>query len=348
MRTSLAVIGQGYGRRQLYLGDSAPFPVDCEMRGRAVVELSAHQLLTGVAASQWGLFTTKQALEAGLSRSTLQWESRPSGRFEQLLRGVYRLRDYPAPALQPLGAALLASGPGAVACGRSAAWALGLDGVEPGCLEVAVLPSRSHVRSHARRRLLVPSEIIPLGPFWMTDPITTLLDLAIELDDIKWEWSLESAARKGLVTIPALTASIDRRAQLHWMGVARARHVLVLRGVNARPTDSQLETEFIQLIRPVPEIPEGERQLPVYRHDRLVARLDVAFPPRMAYTEVHGSQHRESLPYDANRETIIAGTLGWLASEVTSLDIRRTPKATIGRMVEFIATATRRAASCSI
>jgi very-short-patch-repair endonuclease len=65
----------------------------------------------------------------------------------------------------------------------------------------------------------------------------------------------------------------------------------------------------------------------------------------MAYTEVHGGQHRQSLPYDANRETIIAGTLGWLASEVTSIDIRRTPKATIARMVEFIATATRRAAS---
>jgi hypothetical protein len=179
----------------------------------------------------------------------------------------------------------------------------------------------------------------------MTDPVTTLLDLATDLDDIRWEWSLESAVRKDLVTIPDLTASLDRRAQLRWMGVARARHVLGLRGVDARPTDSQLETEFIQLIRPVPGIPEGERQLPVYRHDRIIARLDVAFPSRMAYTEVHGGQHRQSLPYDANRETIIAGTLGWLASEVTSIDIRRTPKATIARMVEFIATATRRAAS---
>jgi hypothetical protein len=310
-----------------------------------VVELAAHEVLTVVAVTQWGLFTTKQAFEAGLTRSTLQWESGPNGRFERLLRGVYRLRDYPAPPLQLLGAALLAHGPGAVACGKSAGWALGLDGIEPGCIDVAVLPSRSHVRPHTSRRILSPTEIVPLGPFFMTDPVTTLLDLATDLDDIKWEWSLESAARKDLVTISALMASVDRRAQLHWTGVTRARRVLALRPVDARPTDSQLETEFIQLIRPVPEIPEGERQLPVYRHDRIVARLDVAFPSRMAYTEVHGAQHRESLRYDASRETLVAGTLGWLESEVTAEDIRITRRATIARMVEFIATATQRAAS---
>jgi hypothetical protein len=119
--------------------------------------------------------------------------------------------------------------------------------------------------------------------------------------------------------------------------------VLALRPPGARPTGSQLETEFLQLIRPVPEIPEPERQYPVLRHGRIDARLDFAYMELCAYTEVHGGQHRESLLYDATRETLVAGTLGWLASEVTAHGIRKVPRHTIARMIEFIGAAARRA-----
>jgi hypothetical protein len=145
-----------------------------------------------------------------------------------------------------------------------------------------------------------------------------------------------------LFTIPRLMTEVERRSHLHWTGIGRAQRVLALRPPGARPTGSQLETEFIQLIRPVEEIPEGERQVPIYRTGRIVARLDVAFPPVKAYTEVHGAQHRESLQYDTYRETTIAAAIGWLASEVTCRDIRNTPRATIGRIIEFIATASQR------
>ena len=114
------------------------------------------------------------------------------------------------------------------------------------------------------------------------------------------------------------------------------------RPLNARPTGSQLETEFLQLIRPVGAIPEPERQHPVARHGRIVARLDFAFPEVWAYTEVHGGQHRESLRYDTHRETTVALTLGWLEAEVTAGDVRNTPRPTVARMIEFIATAASR------
>jgi very-short-patch-repair endonuclease len=103
-----------------------------------------------------------------------------------------------------------------------------------------------------------------------------------------------------------------------------------------------LETEFLQLIRPVAEIPEPERQHPVLRYGRIAARLDFAYPDLCAYTEVLGGQHRDSLRYDANRETTIALTTGWLASEVTASEIRNTPPPTIARMIEFVSAATRR------
>jgi hypothetical protein len=176
----------------------------------------------------------------------------------------------------------------------------------------------------------------------MTAPVITVLDIAADLDDITWEWSVECAIRKDLVTMSAMTAEIDHRATLHRPGVGRARRVLALRPPNARATGSQLETEFIQLIRPVEEIPEEERQFPVVRHNEVVARLDVAFPQVHAYTEVHGGQHRESLPYDACRETMVAATLGWLESEVTSRDVRHARRVTVARMIEFIQMASRR------
>jgi hypothetical protein len=148
--------------------------------------------------------------------------------------------------------------------------------------------------------------------------------------------------RKELVTMLALTAELDRRAALRRPGVGRARRVMALRPHGARATGSQLETEFIQLIRPVQQIPEEERQFPVVRHNAVVARLDVAFPQVHAYTEVHSGQHRESLPYDACRETMVAATLGWPESEVTSRDVRHARRVTIARMIEFIQTASRR------
>jgi hypothetical protein len=298
-----------------------------------------------IAANQWGLFTTKQALDAGLSETALAWESRPGGAFERVRRGVYRVHDLPAPPLQTLGAALLGRGRGAVACGQSAAWALGLDGAREGAIEIAVPPTRSGQRAGVRRLDLEPGQILQLGPFRVTDALTTLLDLAAAVDDTRWEWMLESVLRKDLATLPAIWCEVERRSLLRWRGLSRARRVLALRPPRARPTDSQLETEFIQMIRPVPAIPEPERQRPVFRHGRIVARMDAAYVEVEAYTEVHGAQHRESLPYDANRETTIATTTGWLASEVTAREIRRTPKPTITRMIEFIATAARRSSS---
>jgi hypothetical protein len=303
---------------------------------------SPYDVIVAIAASQWDLFTAQQAFQAGLTPAGLRWNCRPGGPFERVARGVYRLRDVPPQPCQRLGVELLAAGKGAVACHRSAGWLLGLDGVPAGLIDIAVPIGRSHTRRGRRRMMIDPSHVVPIGSFYMTDALTTLLDLATDLDDRTWEWTLESALRKKLVIIEGVVAETARRSQLHLPGAPRARRVLALRPAGARPTGSQLETEFIQLIRPVEPIPEPERQRPVFRVGRLIARLDVAFPEVCAYTEVHGPQHRESLRYDTNRETLVASTLGWLASEVTWEDVRKTPRPTINRMIDFIAMAARR------
>ncbi len=54
-----------------------------------------HDGLYRLAESQAGYFTAKQALEAGMDRSTLRHHARPGGRYERVRRGLYRLRHFP-------------------------------------------------------------------------------------------------------------------------------------------------------------------------------------------------------------------------------------------------------------
>ena len=55
-----------------------------------------HDRLYQIAETQSGHFTAKQALEVGMSRSTLSYHSRPGGRYWRRGPGVYRFRQYPS------------------------------------------------------------------------------------------------------------------------------------------------------------------------------------------------------------------------------------------------------------
>lgn len=66
-----------------------------------------HDGLYRLAESQTGYFTAKQALEAGMDRSTLRYHARPGGRYERVRRGLYRLRHFPESAQEHVIAAWL-------------------------------------------------------------------------------------------------------------------------------------------------------------------------------------------------------------------------------------------------
>jgi predicted transcriptional regulator of viral defense system len=55
-----------------------------------------HERLYRVAEAQAGFFTTRQAAQAGMARSTLSHHAEPGGRFERVAQGVYRLRQFPS------------------------------------------------------------------------------------------------------------------------------------------------------------------------------------------------------------------------------------------------------------
>ena len=66
-----------------------------------------HAGLYRVAESQAGLFTARQAADAGMGRTTLSHHAGRDGRFERVARGVYRLRQFPTSPHQHVVAAWL-------------------------------------------------------------------------------------------------------------------------------------------------------------------------------------------------------------------------------------------------
>jgi predicted transcriptional regulator of viral defense system len=80
-----------------------------------------HERLYRVAEAQAGFFTTRQAAQAGMGRSTLSHHAGPGGRFERVAQGVYRLRQFPSSPHEHVVARWLSlGGPDAVVSHASA------------------------------------------------------------------------------------------------------------------------------------------------------------------------------------------------------------------------------------
>jgi len=215
---------------------------------------------------------------------------------------------------------------------------LGLDAVEFRGADFTVEPSRSGHRPGARRRHLPAERVIEVGGVRCTDGLQTLVDLAAELDDLRWEAALESALRRRLVTISDIAAAA--RGSQH--GVARMRRVLALRPADAPPTESLLETRMVQLARTVPDLPPPLRQPRVFDDDGIcVARVDLAWPSLGLFIELDGQHHQDQPVYDARRETAIVAATGWLCGRFTWREVVHIP-ATTARRLEALAMQARR------
>jgi predicted transcriptional regulator of viral defense system len=113
----------------------------------------AWQALYDVAASQEGLFTTRQAAAAGYSDPLLAHHQK-TGRITRIRRGIYRLVHFPAGEHEELVAAWLWTESKAVICHQSA---LSLHGLSDS------LPAQIHLTlptTWRQRRLRVPKGLV--------------------------------------------------------------------------------------------------------------------------------------------------------------------------------------------
>jgi len=287
------------------------------------------------------LFTIAEARATGVTSNALRWGVQV-GRWSLVEDGVYVVGpDAPTPIERAIGAVLKTGG---VASGTLAGQLLDLDSV--GKLRspyVTVRATRNGRRPGVRRKTLPRERIITVDGIQCTDALQTLVDLAAMVDDVTWEQMLESALRKRLTSLDAVTEAAATMARSRTPGVTRVRRVLTIRPVGAPATESLLETLMVQLARDVPGLEPPTRQLVVRTvDDQFVARVDLAWPELGLFIELDGQQHRDQPVYDATRETAVVAATGWLCGRFTWTEVTRHRRHTIRRLAQLVEQAHRR------
>lgn len=261
------------------------------------------------------LFMSDEVTEA-----VLRWGERRE-RWRRADRRVWAEGPEELSPLDRARAAVMATGGVASHCLAGVLY--GLDSVNLDGLWVTVPPTGRR-RPHVCRRALPESCVVRVCGLPCTNGSRTLRDLATSLGDTVWEQALESALRKGLASIEAVTGN---------------REVLQRRPAGAPPTESLLETLMVQLIRTVPGLPEPVRQLWI---EVAGARLDLAWPQLGLFIELDGQHHKDQPVYDARRETAVVAATGWLCGRFTWTEVVHLPNATARRLAALADQARRR------
>lgn len=172
--------------------------------------------LEAEAYGQHGYFRVGQAREHGLSSQLLSHHVR-QGRFDQVRRGLYRLRGFPSAEHDEMREKWMAVGPQrAVLSHQSALVLLDLSDVIPDAVHLLVgrrhrglrRPPGTvvHTRPDEEKVSTVWREGLPL-----TAPARTLVDVAEELQPEQAEMALRQALGRGLLTATELEKEAARR-----------------------------------------------------------------------------------------------------------------------------------------
>jgi hypothetical protein len=275
------------------------------------------------------LFTPRQWRDEGRTQEELRW-AEDRGSCPRIIRGIY------------------ADGPGAPTAVEFALAHMIRDDVPAWGLVAASVYDLDAVHDVAipepmrRRAPDLGGEPRVVDGLLCASPLQTMLDLAVLLDDDRWEQANESGLHKGLFTIDEELAFLGDLSAKRTPGVALMRRVLALRPPGAVPTESRLETIAIQLSRIAEGVPEPTRQHVAHnRHGDFVARLDVSWPDLGGFLELDGLGHRGQPVYDATRESSVVNATGWLPNRMTWREAN-IKKWAARRMSEFIAQVRRR------
>ncbi len=229
-------------------------------------------------------------------------------------------------------AACLWAGEGSAASHRCAASLMSLEGFE-GNYTTEITTSRS-LKAKAvsiiihRRSSLPQAEIRRRKGIPLTTPERTLMDLAAIVERDRLEIALEDALRRGLTSNDRLHNLIQRHRSTRSAGIAPLRALLELRA-HAPPTESWLETRFIQFMRKH-RLPSPVRQYRLSNGSEFVARFDFAYPGERLGIETDGFKHhsgRRDWARDRRRLSAIAAC-GWRVLHVTTEDLRKRPEET--------------------
>ncbi len=290
-----------------------------------------------MAAAQHGVFTRRQALDAGLSVGEID------GRVQRAVwvaadYGVYRATETPASWHQRVMAACLA-GP-AVASHRAAAALWRLPGFAPDIVEVTAVRHRRRLNPdvvwHESVRL-DEREVTAIDRIPVTSATRTIIDLGAVVEEGAVVRALDDAVRRHLTSLPRLRAQLERwGARRRGSGVVR--RALERRADQITP-ESDLETRFDELIERY-ELPRPCRQWAIRRTDgSFLGRVDFAYPAARVAIELQSVEHHfgfEDRLRDMERENDLAA-VHWRLLQFTSSMLDRRPLIVRDRILAALA-----------
>jgi predicted transcriptional regulator of viral defense system len=178
-----------------------------------------HDGLYNRAEAQAGYFTARQAVTAGMDRSTLRHHARPGGRYERVGRGLYRLRHFPSSPYDHVTAAWLPlRDAGAVVSHESALELRELSDVIPDAVHLSLPRSERGQRRRPGVRLHTPSqppertEVGEVAGLPVTSPERTIVDsLEAGAQPEQIEMAIRQALDRGVTTPRRLRAAASTR-----------------------------------------------------------------------------------------------------------------------------------------
>ena len=274
-----------------------------------------------LAAEKHGIVTAADLVELGMPASTRgDWVR--SGRLVRLAP-----RSYLVPGLfDDLShlQAVQCSYPSSVGSHLTAGWMLGLDGFDILALDISVPYGASPRLGRVFRTAdLEPFDITTVSGLRITNATRTLCDAGRVVGPDVVERGTEAALRRRLTSLPRLEWRLAALSRPGRAGPSTLRHILDQRPPNSVPTESDLETRYLQCLRSR-GVPEPRRQHRVVVDGRIIARLDLAFPEQRVFVELDGWEaHRSRAAFvrDRRRQNAVVVALGWLPLRFTWDDV---------------------------
>jgi very-short-patch-repair endonuclease len=279
--------------------------------------------ILGLAAQQFGRFSTEQAGTGGLSRRMLQHWAQAGG-ITRIDRGVWAVSGAPSTVEQRALAAVLRDGSGAALCGTSAAWLWRLPGRRPEPFEVARARGERSIpgqRSHSSRCFDSADVTVRRG-IPVTTPVRTIFDLAGRQHRERTRKDLNDLMARGLIVVGMLDDTLDRLARRGRTGIVVMRELIAEVHENGTPAGSNLELVVEDLLDTA-GFRHMDRQVPVYDRQGFIARVDFGDRGRRLAIEVDSDRFHHGLidrQLDADKTARLEGC-GWTVVRISEREI---------------------------
>jgi Transcriptional regulator, AbiEi antitoxin len=306
---------------------------------------SVERRLWEIARAQHGVFSRKQALDAGLTRSAIG-RRLEKGAWATPLRGVYRLAATPETWHQTLMAACLRAGDDAVVSHATAGqlWRLEGFGVNARSAPIELTLAFGKQR-HApgvvihRSRKLGPADCTTRDGIPVTQLARTIVDLSAVLDKKHLSMALDSGlALHDSLDSGSLRRSLRRVGRKGRGGVRKLVELVDERDPRAKPLDSTLERRFKAALKAA-GLSRPEEHFDVVEAGRHLAELDFAYPRARLGIQTDGAGvHRQHAVWERDQvQQSELAAAGWRVVHVTWAQMQTDEAAVVERIRRALA-----------